>query len=256
MKTPPARTIAYGGHPDQVANLHLPTDEGPWPAVVLIHGGFWKWGWDRTLMTLLAHDLADRGYAAWNVDYRRVGQEGGGWPGTFEDVAAAIDALADLPQVEIGRVATVGHSAGGQLALWLAARPRLPVGAPGGAPRVVPRAAVSQAGVLDLVEAAAGGLGDGACAAFLGGTPADVPERYAVASPTALLPLSVPQLLVHGHDDPHVPFGQSRAHADAARLAGDAVDLFEDPTADHFDVIEPSHPSWIATCAWLERALG
>ena len=132
MRLPPARQIAYGDHPDQVGNLHLPAGDrdGPWPAVVLIHGGFWRYGWDRTLMTPLARDLAARGIAAWNIEYRRVGQEGGGWPGTLEDVAAAADAVVGLEGVDASRVATVGHSAGGHLALWLAARHRLPAGAP------------------------------------------------------------------------------------------------------------------------------
>ena len=132
MKLPPARQIAYGDHPDQVGNLHLPSgDGGPWPTVVLVHGGFWRWGWDRTLMTPLARDLAARGFAVWNIEYRRVGQEGGGWPGTLEDAAAAADAVADLDGVDATCVVTVGHSAGGQLALWLAARHRIAAGAPG-----------------------------------------------------------------------------------------------------------------------------
>ena len=145
--------------------------EGPWPIVVLIHGGFWRWGWDRTLMTPLARDLAGRGFAAWNVEYRRVGQEGGGWPGTLDDAAAAVDFLAELEAVDPTSVVTVGHSAGGHLALWLAARHRIAAGAPGAAPRVRPCAAVSQAGVADLVRGAADGLGDGACVALLGGSP-------------------------------------------------------------------------------------
>ena len=120
-RLPPAPCIAYGDHPDQVANLHLPAQEGrPWPCVALLHGGFWRTGWDRTLMTALAADLAGRGIAAWNVEYRRVGEEGGGWPGTFADVAAAIDRLAEVEEVDPRRVATCGHSAGGHLALWLA----------------------------------------------------------------------------------------------------------------------------------------
>ena len=166
---PPAPCIAYGEHPDQVANLHLPAREGgPWPCVVLLHGGFWRTGWDRTLMTPLAFDLAARGIAAWNVEYRRVGQEGGGWPGTLEDVAAAVDRLADVDEVDAARVVTCGHSAGGHLALWLAARPRIPGGMPGADPRVTPVAAVAQAGVCDLERARRDDLGGGAVEGLLG----------------------------------------------------------------------------------------
>lgn len=252
-KLPHARQLAYGDHPDQVGNLHLPVGAGPWPVVVLIHGGFWRWGWDRTLMTRLAHDLAGRGFAAWNIEYRRVGQDGGGWPGTLEDVAAAADAVAGLEGVDASRVATVGHSAGGQLAVWLAARHRLPAGAPGAGPAVRPRVAISQAGVVDLAAGAADRLGDGACAALLGGTPAEVPERYAVASPAALLPLGVPQLLVHGGRDDIVPPAQSRAYAEAAAAAGDDVELIELPDADHSDVIEPEHAAWAQVVERLPR---
>jgi acetyl esterase/lipase len=253
-KLPPPRQIAYGDHPDQVGNLHLPAaGDGPGPAVVLVHGGFWKWGWDRTLMTPLARGLASRGCAAWNIEYRRVGQEGGGWPGTLADAAAALDALADLDEVDAARVVTVGHSAGGHLALWLAGRHRIPAGQPGAGPRVRPRGAVSQAGVADLVRGAEERLGGGACQALLGGEPAEVPERYAVASPTALLPLGVPQLLVHGLLDANVPPSQSRDYAEAARAAGDEVELVELAAADHFDVIEAADPAWGTVIAWLGR---
>jgi acetyl esterase/lipase len=255
-KLPPPRQIAYGDHPDQVGNLHLPAEgNGPWPTVALVHGGDWEWGWDRTLMTPLARDLATRGFAAWNIEYRRVGQEGGGWPGTLADAAAALDALADLDAVDATRVVTAGHSAGGHLALWLAGRDRIPFGLPGAGPRVRPSAAVSQAGVLDLVSGSADGRCGGACRALLGGGPQDMPERYAVASPVALLPLGVPQLLVHGLLDDLVPPSQSRAYAVAARVAGDEVELVELPGTDHFDVIEPDDPSWAAVVAWVERIL-
>jgi len=251
-KLPVAPQIAYGEHPDQVGNLHLPgpVEDGPWPAVVLVHGGFWRWVWDRTLMTPLARDLALRGYAAWNIEYRRVGQEGGGWPGTLEDAAAALDALGGLDGVDAGRVVTVGHSAGGHLALWLAARRRLP----GGPPRIRPAGAVSQAGVADLVRGARDGLGGDACQRLLGGGPDDVPERYAVASPAELLPLGVPQLLVHGSDDDVVPPAQSRGYASAARAAGDDAELVE-LRADHFDVVEPGHAAWSSVVAWIDRLL-
>ncbi len=252
-KPPPARQIAYGEHPDQVGNLHLPDGDGPWPVVVLIHGGFWRWGWDRTLMTRLAHDLAGRGFAAWNIEYRRVGQEGGGWPGTLEDAAAAVDVLGCVDGVDCERLVTLGHSAGGHLALWLAGRHRIGNGMPGAGPLLRPRAAVSLAGVSDLAVGAAEGIGDGACAKLLGGLPDEHPDRYANASPAALLPLGVPQLLVHGARDDVVPPGQSWAYAEAARLAGDPVELVEQAGSDHFDVIEESHSGWAVVVEWLRR---
>jgi acetyl esterase/lipase len=253
-RLPPPRQIAYGDHADQVGNLHLPAGgDGPWPTVTLVHGGDWEWGWDRALMTPLARDLAARGFAVWNVEYRRVGQEGGGWPGTLADAAAALDALADIDEADPSCVVTVGHSAGGQLALWLAGRDRIPVGLPGAGPRVRPCAAVSQAGLLDLVSGSVDRRCGGACRALLGGGPKDVPERYAVASPVALLPLGVPQLLVHGLLDDLVPPSQSRDYAEAARAAGDEVELVELAAADHFDVIEVDDPAWGAVIAWLGR---
>ena len=251
-KLPPAPSVAYGDHhPHAVANLHLPSREGgPWPCVVLVHGGFWRSRWDRTLMTPLAHDLARRGVAAWNVEFRRVGQEGGGWPGTFEDVAAAIDHLADVEEIDEARVATCGHSAGGQLALWLAARHRL-TGVVGATPRVRPVAAVSQAGVCDLERAWRDDLGDGAVEGLLGPL-ADGSDRLAAASPAALAPLDVPQLLVHGADDDLVPVSQSRDYA--AREP--SAELLELAGLDHFDVIDVEHQAWAATRDWLSTRLG
>ena len=252
-KAPPAPTVRYGDHPDQVANLHLPASEdGPWPCVVLIHGGFWRARWDRTVMTPLAMDLARRGLAAWNVEYRRVGQDGGGWPGTLLDVAAAVDALAAVAEVDVGRVAVAGHSAGGHLALWVAGRSRLPADAPGARPVVVPTLAVAQGGVSDLAAGYRERLGGGAVEALLGGSPDDVPARYAVASPAALLPLGVAQLIVHGSRDDDVPPSQSRAYAAAARAAGDDVELLE-PDADHFDLIDPGDPAWRVVVDRVQR---
>lgn len=230
---------SYGPDASQFGDLYEGGDHG---VAVLIHGGFWRDRYDRTLMTPLANDLAARGYLAWNVEYRRVGR-GGGWPGTLADVGAALDALADVDGADTSRVVTVGHSAGGHLALWLAARDGT----------VRPRAAVSLAGVCDLVHGAELGLGAGAVEAFVGGSPREVPERYADASPACHLPLRVPQLLVHGGRDDVVPPVVSHAYRDAARAAGDDVELVEDADADHLDVIDPGHALWAAV---LERLPG
>jgi len=217
---------------------------------VLVHGGFWRSGWDRTLMTPLAHDLARRGTAAWNIEFRRVGQEGGGWPGTFEDVAAAVDHLAGIEQVDTARVATCGHSAGGHLALWLVAR-HGSTGGVGASPRVRPIAAVSQAGVCDLERAWREDLGDGAVEGLLGPL-SDGSERLTVASPAALAPLGVPQLLVHGLKDDIVPVSQSTQYA--AQEPSAEVLVLEG--VDHFDVVDVEHPAWAATRDWLTTQLG
>jgi pimeloyl-ACP methyl ester carboxylesterase len=200
-------------------------------------------------MTPLAIDLARRGLAVWNVEYRRVGQEGGGWPGTFADVAAAVDHLAEVDDVDVSRVVTCGHSAGGHLSLWLAARHRL-AGGVGAAPRVRPVAAVSQAGVCDLERAWQDDLGDGAVEQLLG--PLETgSERLAAASPAALVPIGVPQLLVHGTEDDVVPVSQSRDHAARDPLA----ELVELEGADHFDVIDVGHAAWQAVVEWLPARL-
>jgi acetyl esterase/lipase len=148
----------------------------------------------------------------------------------------------------VNRVLTLGHSAGGQLALWLAARPRVE-----GRPH--PSAAISVAGVCDLRQAWEAGLGDGAVEELLEGSPTHYPERFAAASPFARLPLGVPQLLVHGSADETVPPEQSRAYAEAARSAGDEVELVEVEGADHFDVVDPTHPAWEAVVERLPRLL-
>lgn len=256
-------TLAYGTDPSQLADLHLPTDaEGAhvrgsdavlgWPVVVVIHGGYWGSGYGRSLGTGLAADLAKHGVAAWNIEYRRVGN-GGGWPTTLLDVARAVDALADIADPAVGgrldldRVVTVGHSAGGQLAMWLAGRHKLPAGAPGAGPQVRIQGVVAQAGVLDLVRGAAAGLGGGAVVRLLGGTPDEVPDRYAVASPYELLPIGVPSTLVHGTKDKVVPIDQSDRYAAAAIAAGDTVDLQRLKNVDHFAPIDPRMRAW-ATC--------
>ncbi len=221
---------------------------------VLLHGGFWRDRYGRGLMEALCADLASRGWAAWNLEYRRLGS-GGGWPATFADVALGIDRLAGLAgeaPLDLGRVAAVGHSAGGHLALWAAARPALPAEAPGAAPAVLMHAVVSQAGVCDLVGSDGLALGDGVTAQLLGGSAAEQPERYGLASPAAALPLGVPQLLVHGEEDEDVPVAMSRSYHAAARAAGDPADLVVLPAIGHMEHIDPSSMAWRVALGWLE----
>jgi acetyl esterase/lipase len=249
--------IAYGDHPSQFGELTLPTG-APRAVVVVIHGGFWRQRFGLELGRPLADDLAAAGCAAWNIEYRRVGGDGG-WPATFDDVAAAVDLLAGPAQEAAGgelpldRVVAVGHSAGGHLATWLAARPGLPPDAPGAAPAVRLLGVVSQAGVLDLVDAQERGVGSGAPADLLGGGPDEVPDRYSLASPVARLPIGVPVVCVHGTADVNVPIRQSERFVAAA---GDAAELVTLPGADHFAVIDPAAEGWRVCREAAQRLAG
>jgi len=247
-------TIRYGDDDLQILELARPPDETALPVVVLVHGGFWSARYDLSLMRPLVPSLTAQGWAVANIEYRSLPVPGSGWPGTFEDVAAAVDALAELPELDVGRVITLGHSAGGHLAVWLAGRSRLPVGAPGREPKVVVTGAVSQAGVLDLVAAAGQRLGGGATQSFLGGSPAEVPDRYAAGSPAELVPIGVPVELVHGRADGNVPVDQSRRYEEAAKEAGDPVTFTEVP-GDHFAIIDPDTEAWAACLAAAHRLL-
>lgn len=237
----------YGDAPSQFSELWRPAGVPPWRTVVMIHGGSWSSSTDRTLMANVARDLADHGVAVWNIEYRRLGEAGGGWPGTFADVAAAIDDVAARPDdvpVDLGRLVMLGHSAGGQLALWAATRAALPAGSVGADPRVAPRAVVALAPVTDLGGCAVQGALEGTCEQVMGGLPDQVPGHYAATSPLELVPLGVTQRLFHGLVDTVVPLDQSRAYVAAAAGAGDDVTLTEQADANHFTALEPSTPAW------------
>lgn len=233
--------VEYGDAPQQVGQLRLPIDggEGPFPVIAFIHGGFWRNAFDSSLSEPQAADARSKGYATWNIEYRRVGDEGGGYPGTLDDIDTAIDALAriDAP-LDLDRVFVVGHSAGGHLALWVGQRDD---------PAVTPRLVVGQAPVADLGGSLA--LGRGAVEAFMGGRPDQIPGAYDAADPARRLPVRVPQLIVHGLVDEIVPYGVVAPYVEAA---GDGVTtlLFDDE--GHFDVIEPMSASWEATLAYFE----
>lgn len=265
-------TIAYGEDSSQFGQLWLPVgselepESNPVPLVILIHGGFWRSAYGLDLMDPLAADLASRGFAAWNIEYRRVGQRGGGYPGTLEDVASAVDMIAtvaDQYSIDLASTVVVGHSAGGHLALWTAGRSSLPVGAPGASPAVVPRLAIGQGPVFDLRAGDAGGLGGGAVSDFIGGSVAQFPQRYDIASPSTTS--GVPLAVVRGADDDIVPerftvpaaIGDVNADVGADRngdVDGD-VDggvVVVDVPGDHFALIDPTTPAWQAVIDLIE----
>lgn len=242
---------AYGTDASQFAELHLPAGERRAGTIVIIHGGFWRAEYALDLGTPLAADLARRGWAAWNLEYRRVGARGG-WPETFEDVSAGIDALTAVSEsIDLDRVVAIGHSAGGHLAAWAAARRGLPAGAPGHDPAVTVTGVISQAGVLDLQAGVAAGLGNGAVVDLMGASPEEEPGRYDVASPIERLPIDVPVRCVHGRGDDIVPLDQSQRYVEAAVASGDDAELVE-VEGDHFVVLDVSSPAWETTIALVE----
>ncbi|WP_222706440.1 alpha/beta hydrolase family protein [Aeromicrobium terrae] len=228
--------LTYGDDPSQVAELYRPTVPSR-GVVVVVHGGFWRARYDWSLGRPLVQSLVGEGWTALNLEYRRTGN-GGGFPQTFDDVAAGIDLLADI-DVDTSRVVTLGHSAGGHLAVWAAGRP---------SPRVPVTAAISQAGVLDLRGALEQRLGDGAVELFLG--PYDA-EAYANADPLSRVPLDVPVVCVHAPDDDTVPIVQSRTYVDAARSAGAKAGLVT-VGGGHFGVVDPASDAWRRTLTVLE----
>jgi acetyl esterase/lipase len=276
---PPDRVVRYGSRPGQFADVRLPvwpegaeSSSGPagewrgeWPVVIFLHGGFWRSAFDRTHTGPLAEALAASGFAVCTPEYRRTGEAGGGFPGTFDDVADAADVLPGLVAeaaaaaggaADLGRVVLAGHSAGGHLALWAAGRGALPAGSRWAAGRAGFSGVVSLAGVCDLAACYRLGLGDDAAGALMGGGPEQLPERYRVADPMGLVPVGVPVRLVHGVDDDRVPVGLSVAYAGRGRAAGDVVGCEVLEGCGHFEVIDPLSGAWAAVLEAFWGAAG
>ncbi|MFI2708598.1 alpha/beta hydrolase family protein [Micromonospora sp. NPDC018662] len=245
---PPDATVAYGDHPDQCADLRGPAGDGPArPLVVVVHGGFWRAEYDRTHTGPMAAALAALGHPVAQLEYRRTG----GWSNPLTDVLTGVAALPGLAAAALpGRVAStppilVGHSAGGHLALHVAAHAPDTTGG-----------VLALAPVADLAEAYRLDLDAGAVAALLGGGPADVPDRYAATDPSALVPIRTRTVVVHGLLDQQVPVSMSRSWVAADRAAGGSATLIELPECEHFGLIAPDSAAWPRVLAALRSLHG
>jgi len=256
-RTPPGadHRLPYGNLPLQFGDLWLPSGMKRRPLLVFVHGGWWNSAYDLGYASFLCEAMRAQGVAVWSLEYRRVGDNGGGWPGTMRDVAAGMDHVVKLAEtfpINTMRVIAAGHSAGGQLAFWLAGRHHVPhesvLATP--APNLALKGAVALAGAIDLkVTIELGGFfsfsnGDPAVRALMGGSPEDVPERYAAADPGELLPLGVPQILVQGSKDDQIPAALPLRWQQNAKRQGDPVEVKIVPDADHFDLVDPESHAW------------
>ena len=257
-------TISYGSDPLQVVDLWLPEGAGPHPTVLMVHGGCWTTEIaDRTIMNWIADDLRKRGMAVWNIDYRGVDRPGGGYPGTFLDAAAAADALrthAARYKLDLSRLVATGHSAGGHLALWLAARPRIRPDSKLHSANPLPiRAVVSLGGLPDLEEAArppGSGCGTEVIDKLVGPPTMSSRDVYADTSVPRLGPLGVRQVLVNGMQDRIIPVAYAEGYAAPMRAKGDTVEVRMIDRTGHVELIAPETEAWAAAVAEIEKALG
>jgi acetyl esterase/lipase len=263
VPTPADHRISYGDDPNQFGELRLPPQGGPHPVVVLIHGGCWMADY-ATLRDLgpIGDALKADGIASWNIEYRRLGQSGSGWPGTYQDVGRAVDhlrALSTPHRLDLARVVVVGHSAGGHLAMWTGTRRKIDRASPLYVSDPLPvRAVVNLAGTIDMLENIP--HMEEACGAavvtnLMGGRPADVGDRYRAVSARTFLPLGARQLLVWGSREEYVPQTLVEQYAAAAERSGDRVRLMVIPGAGHFEIASPGSAAWPTVQAAIDALL-
>lgn len=243
------KLIRYGESPQQFAELRLPRGQGPFPLLFVVHGGFWQNKYDLSHVSHLCADLTGKGIVTCSLEYRRLGDPGGGWPGTFHDMSLAtdriIERLSSDKTIDVGRTGVVGHSAGGHLALWLVSRHNVSkVSALHSNGKNSISRALSLAGVGDLREAWRARLGNGVVAKLMGGAPDQYPDRYDAGSPIELLPSGARVVLVHGSSDDIVPVSQSKRFFDKAVALGDHLKLVRLEGVGHFELIDPLSAAW------------
>lgn len=243
------RRFDYGDHPSQYAELWIPAQRSHDTIAIIVHGGFWRQAYGAEYGRPLANDLCKRGYVVWNLEYRRTDGGDGGWPETFLDVAAGLDALDAALEgagLETGPRVGIGHSAGGHLALWAAQRHKLPQTAPGALSpgRICLDAVISQAGVLDLAMAESLGLSMNAARVLMQCTPDQDPESWGWADPAQRVPLEIPLAMLHGTLDEDVPVEMGRDFARRAMVSGSRVDYVEFE-GDHYGLITPGDEAWL-----------
>ncbi len=253
----PTATISYGDNEHQFGDLRIPRAKGRHPVVVIIHGGCWLDAYDLHLMDAMATNLTGQGFATWNLEYRRVGNEGGGWPNTFLDVAKGINHLREIAEeyrLDLSRVVVTGHSAGGHLALWLADRVNLPETSDLFLPDPLPTSGVvSLAGIVDLstyLDRSGGSCGS-SVSSLIGGFPEEYPERYVQGSPINLLPSGIRKVLVTGKRDGIVPIAHVKPYFEKAKAGGEKIQSIEVDNAGHFEVISPGSVAW----PFIEKAI-
>ena len=246
---PPQFRLEYGPQKSQFADLRLPEKYGPHPVLVVIHGGFWLDSYDLSYISHLSSALTSRGYATWTIEYRRLGNPGGGWPGTFQDVADAIyhlKVIASRYRLDLDRLSILGHSSGGLLALWYAGANKIPKDTPLQLAKPLPLiGTVVLAGITDLFRAFELGLKKGVVARFMGSTPEKAPQAYAAASPQQMLPLGLKQVLLHGTKDKQVPYQFSELYVQQAQAAGDPSQIVPLPNMGHYAPVDPTSSAWM-----------
>ncbi len=243
--------IAYGSDPLQFGDLRLPKGPGPFPVAVVIHGGCWVSRFATLQNTAaLADALRDAGVATWNLEYRRLDNPGGGWPGTFSDIADGVDhvrVVARQHPLDLQHVVTIGHSAGAHLALWAGGRRRLPrdsaVRRDNPLPLVAAIALGGPGDLRDFYRYGAKVCGSNVVDQLMGGAPDALSDRYAQGSPIELLPMGIRQVLIVGESDGVMPKASREAYAAAAKKAGDNIEVLSVP-GEHFEVIAPSSAAW------------